>query len=281
MGCSSRKKANRGEAGLMRASGKIYRISVLLCAAATAASLFSTILASAIPQTGWTLDNILKQMDAQAANFHSLTADLERTKVTVVVNDKSTESGQILVRSDSKMRIDVTQPDARTILRDGDNFYIYNPKIHRVEEYNLGKKKSVVDQFLLLGFGTSGSSLKESYTVTLQGEETLDNRKVLRLELLPKTEEVRKQLSKINCGWTNPHGFRSSSNSLRRARAITSSSGTGTSIGTCASRITSSNLTGRTAQRECNLKGSVPRLPSQSCTHPAAAPLPAVGVGAT
>ncbi len=190
-------KADQGEAGLMRVSGTISRISVLLCMAVAAASFFSTIRASTSPQTSWTLDGILKQMDAQAANFHSLTADLERTKVTVVVNDKSTESGQIMVRSDDKMRIEVTQPDARTILRDGDNFYIYNPKIHRVEEYNLGKKKSVVDQFLLLGFGTSGSSLKESYTITLQGEETLDNRKVLLLELLPKTEEVRKQLSKI------------------------------------------------------------------------------------
>jgi len=136
-------------------------------------------------------------MDMQAASFQSLTADLERTKVTVVVNDKSTESGKIFVRRDDKMRIEVTQPDPRTILRDGDNFYIYNPKIRRVEEYNLGNKKSVVDQFLLLGLGTSGSSLKESYTITLQGEETLDNRKVLRLELLPKTDEVRKQLSKI------------------------------------------------------------------------------------
>jgi outer membrane lipoprotein-sorting protein len=181
----------------MRVSRKVYGICVLLCAAIAAASFFSTIRASTTPQTNWTLDNILKQMDGQAATFHSLTADLERTKVTVVVNDKSTESGQISVRSDGKMRIEVTQPDARTILRDGDNFYIYNPKIHRVEEYDLGKKKSVVDQFLLLGFGTSGSSLKDSYTVTLQGEETLDNRKVLRLELLPKTDDVRKQLSKI------------------------------------------------------------------------------------
>ena len=60
--------------------------------------------------------------------------------MTVVVNDKSTESGQIFVRRDGKMRIELTQPDPRTILRDGDNFYIYNPKIHRVEEYNLGKK---------------------------------------------------------------------------------------------------------------------------------------------
>src|SRR6202051_4798233 len=197
MGSSRRKKANRGEAGLMRVSGKFYRISVLLCAVVTAASLFSTILASTSPQTNWTLDNILKQMDVQAAGFQSLTADLERTKVTVVVNDKSTESGQIIVRRDDKMRIEVTQPDARTILRDGENFYIYNPKIHRVEEYNIGKKKSLVDQFLLLGFGTSGSSLKESYTVAVQGEETFDGHKVVRLELLPKTNDVRKQLSKI------------------------------------------------------------------------------------
>ena len=181
----------------MKLSGTVYRICVLLCAVITAASLFSTIQASTSQQTNWTLDNVLKQLDTQATSFQSLTADLERTKVTVVVNDKSTESGKISVRRDDKMRIEVTEPDARTILRDGDNFYIYNPKIHRVEEYNLGNKKSVVDQFLLLGFGTSGSSLKESYTVTLQGEETLDNRKVLRLELLPKTEEVRKQLSKI------------------------------------------------------------------------------------
>jgi outer membrane lipoprotein-sorting protein len=181
----------------MKLSGTVYRISVWLCAALAAASFLSTIQASTSQQSSWTLDNVLKQLDTQAAGFQSLTADLERTKVTVVVNDKSTESGQISVRRDDKMRIEVTQPDARTILRDGDNFYIYNPRIHRVEEYNLGNKKSVVDQFLLLGFGTSGSSLKESYTVTLQGEETLDNRKVLKLELLPKTDEVRKQLSKI------------------------------------------------------------------------------------
>jgi outer membrane lipoprotein-sorting protein len=158
---------------------------------------FSSIAAGVSQQANVTLEYVLKQLDVQAADFHSLTADLERTKVTVVVNDKSTESGKIMVRRDDKMRIELTNPDARTILRDGDNFYIFNPKIRRVEEYNLGKKKSVVDQFLLLGFGTSGKSLTESYTITLRGEETLDNHKVLLLELLPKTDEVKRQLSKI------------------------------------------------------------------------------------
>lgn len=178
----------------MKVSGTIRGMAMLFCTLMLVFSFFTGSFASAPQQT---LENVLKQLDAQAAGFKSLTADLDRTKVTVVVNDKSTQSGQISVRSDGKMRIELTQPDAETILRDGDNFYIYNPKIHRVEEYNLGKKKSVVDQFLLLGFGTSGSSLKESYTISLQGEETLDGHKVVRLDLLPKTDEVRKQLSKI------------------------------------------------------------------------------------
>jgi outer membrane lipoprotein-sorting protein len=181
----------------MKVSGIIRTTIAVLCLAAAGPAFSASARPAASQQSAWTVDGVLKQLDVQAANFRSLTADLERTKVTVVVNDKSTESGQIFVRRDDKMRIDVTQPDPRTILRDNDNFYIYNPKIHRVEEYNLGKKKSVVDQFLLLGFGTSGKSLKQSYSITLQGEESLDNRKVLLLELLPKTDEVRRQLSKI------------------------------------------------------------------------------------
>ena len=172
-------------------------MAVLLCAAVVGFTLSAGARVGAPQQSNWTLESVLKQLDTQAGEFHSLTADLERTKVTVVVNDKSTESGQIFVRRDDKMRIDLTQPDPRTILRDGDNFYIYNPKIHRLEEYNLGKKKSLVDQFLLLGFGTSGAELKKGYVVTLQDEESLDNRKVVLLELTPKSDEVRNQLSKI------------------------------------------------------------------------------------
>jgi outer membrane lipoprotein-sorting protein len=181
----------------MKVSQIVRTMIVLLCTAMASTTLSAAAGMTATPQGGWTLENVLKQLDTQAADFRSLTADLERTKVTVVVNDKSTESGKIFVRRDNKMRIELTQPDPQTILRDGDLFYIYNPKIHRVEEYNLGKKKSVVDQFLLLGFGTSGTSLKESYSIILQGEEMLDNRKVVLLEITPKTDEVRKQLSKI------------------------------------------------------------------------------------
>jgi len=143
-----------------------------------------------------TWETIREHLDAEARDFHSLSADIERTKVTVVVNDRSTETGNIAVRGD-KMLLDIKQPSPRTILRSGDDLYIYNPGLKRVEEYNLGKNRGLVDQFLLLGFGTKGGELQKAYLVTVLREDKLDDRKVVVLELTPKSEAVRDQISKI------------------------------------------------------------------------------------
>ena len=143
-----------------------------------------------------TLESVLGHLDDSAKSFRSLSADLERTKVTVVVNDRSTENGTILVRGE-RMLLELKAPDARTILRNGDNLYVYEPGLKRVEEFSLGKNRALVDQFLLLGFGTEGKALRKGYHVTLVGEPTLDDRKTAELELIPRSDEVLRQFSKI------------------------------------------------------------------------------------
>jgi outer membrane lipoprotein-sorting protein len=143
-----------------------------------------------------TVNDALRELDGEAKDFHSLSADIERTKVTVVVNDRSTEAGSILVRGD-KMLLELKTPDARTILRTGDNLYIYTAGLKRVEEYDLGKNRTLVDQFLLLGFGTSGKELEKGYLVALVKEDKIDDKKTVELELTPKSDEVRNQVSKI------------------------------------------------------------------------------------
>lgn len=145
----------------------------------------------------WTVESIVKQLDHAAAEFRTLAAEIEHTKFTEVVKDTSVETGQILVRHDHKMRIDIQKPDARTILRSGDQLFIFTPKINRVEEYNLGKNRAMVDQYLLLGFGTKGEELKKNYLLTVLGEETLDNRNAVLVEMTPKSEKIRRQISKI------------------------------------------------------------------------------------
>jgi len=143
-----------------------------------------------------TLESVERQMDQAARDFRSLSADVERTKVTVVVNDRSTESGSIRVRGD-KMLLQLKTPEPRTILRNGDNLYVYNPGLQRVEEYDLGKHRGLVDQFLLLGFGTSGKDLRKAYRVTLVGEPVIGDRRTAELELTPKSTAVRRQISKV------------------------------------------------------------------------------------
>jgi outer membrane lipoprotein-sorting protein len=149
-------------------------------------------------QTGKvTLDTVMTMMDKSAKDFHSLTADIEHVKYTAVVKDTSTETGQIFVRKDEKLRIDFQKPDPRTILRNGDNLYIYTPKIGTVEEFNIGKNRAMADQYLALGFGTKSDSLRKNYQVSLIGEEELDGRKMAVIELVPNAEDVRKQITKI------------------------------------------------------------------------------------
>jgi outer membrane lipoprotein-sorting protein len=145
----------------------------------------------------WKLEGVLKQLDEESKKFKSMSAAIEKTKVTVIVNDRSTETGQIYVRDD-KMLLELEKPDARTILRDGDKLFVFNPRAKRLEEFDLGKHRTLIDQFLLLGFGSSGGDLKKGYLVTLIGEQILDKKKVIQLELTPKNEKVRAQISKIH-----------------------------------------------------------------------------------
>ncbi|MGC2769968.1 MAG: outer membrane lipoprotein-sorting protein [Candidatus Acidiferrum sp.] len=144
-----------------------------------------------------TLEYVLSMMDHAAQDFKSLTAAIEQVKYTAVVQDKSTETGEIFVRKDAKVRIDFQSPDPRTILRNGDNVYIYTPKINRVEEYNIGKNRATVDQYLALGFGTRIDALKKNYNIVLTGEEELDGHEAAVLEMTPKSPEQKKQISKV------------------------------------------------------------------------------------
>lgn len=146
--------------------------------------------------SAWTWSEVREQLDREAKDFHSLSASMERTKVTVVVNDRSTEQGDILVRGD-KMLLQFTAPDKRTILRTGDNLYIYNPGLNRVEEYNLGKNRALLEQFLQLGFGSRGSELEKDYTVKILPEERIGDQSVVVLDLTPKSDRVRHEISKI------------------------------------------------------------------------------------
>jgi outer membrane lipoprotein-sorting protein len=138
-------------------------------------------------------------MNDAAKRLRTISAQLGYTTVTVVVNDKSTESGQFYMRNpkNPEILIRFEKPDAKTILFNRSRAQIYYPTLNRIEQYDLERQSSLVQQFLLLGFGTDSANLKMAYDVKLAGEEDLAGESVAVLELTPRNPQVASQLTSI------------------------------------------------------------------------------------
>ncbi|MBI1939897.1 MAG: outer membrane lipoprotein carrier protein LolA [Acidobacteria bacterium] len=146
------------------------------------------------------LAEILSRMDESASRLRTLSANLEYTKVTVLVDDKSTETGRIFYRKSKnpQILIEIQKPEAKSILFNKNKAEIFYPKINQVQEYDLTDHSGILQQFLLLGFGTQSGELKKSYALKLVGEEVLDGDTTAIVELTPLKENVAAQLSKIH-----------------------------------------------------------------------------------
>ena len=136
-----------------------------------------------------TLEATLAGMDQAAAGFSSVQGSLEYTKVTVIVNDRSTDRGKIYfekTKGRSRVLLAFDSPAEKYVLFQGSKVSIYRPKIAEVEEYELAQRRDLAEQFLLLGFGTAGSEMQKAYRIAWRGEEPLDGQPTLHLELTPR-----------------------------------------------------------------------------------------------
>jgi outer membrane lipoprotein-sorting protein len=145
------------------------------------------------------LTEILSRMNDSAKNLKTVAADLEYTKVTVLVDDKSTETGRLFYRKSKKeILINITKPEAKTVLFKKNEAEIFLPKINQIQEYDLEERSGLVEQFLLLGFGTETDKLRKDYDVKFVTEEDMDGDTTAVLELTPRSEKTAAQLDKIH-----------------------------------------------------------------------------------
>ncbi len=145
------------------------------------------------------LEEILSHMNAAAKRLRTISANLEYTKVTVLVDDKSVESGRLLFRKgkNTDILIDIKKPEPKIIAFRKNRGEIYNPKINQIQEYDLEGRSGLVEQFLLLGFGTETDKLKKDYEIKFLKEEELDGDTTVVLELIPQSEKARAQITGV------------------------------------------------------------------------------------
>lgn len=168
-------------------------VSLVACASGL------TILAPGIQAQG--VDQILARMNQASPEFHAISADVQMTTYTAILSDTTTESGtlqmQRLKPGEVRAILNFTGPDAREIAFFGKTVRIYYPKLNEYQDYDLGKNSNVLNQYLLLGFGSSGKDLAQSYEVTLEGPEKVAGQDTSKLLLVPKDKKVLEHLQKV------------------------------------------------------------------------------------
>jgi outer membrane lipoprotein-sorting protein len=146
------------------------------------------------------LESVLKTMDAAAANFHTAQADFVWDLYQKVVDEHDLQKGTVYYRRTGKeieMMAEIKEPDPKFVLYKDGKLQVYQPKIEQVIVYPTSGNRNEIESYLVLGFGGSGEDLKKSFDVSYLGEETVEGIATAKLQLIPKSEKFRNNISKI------------------------------------------------------------------------------------
>jgi len=145
-----------------------------------------------------TVQQVLARMDKAANDFKAMTAQVTHIDHTEVLNDDTKEVGSVTMKKvrpgEVEGRVDFTAPDRKIITFEKRKIQEYLPKINTLQVFDLDKHGEQLDQFLMIGFGTSGTELAKDYDVSLLGKE----KTAIQLRLVPKGAEARQYVEKLD-----------------------------------------------------------------------------------
>lgn len=166
---------------------------------------------------GVTLESVLKKMDSVAATFRTAQAEFEWQNYQKVIDEIiDAKTGTIYYRRSGKdvdMMANVKKigastaelkPEPQYVLFSDGKVKMYTPKTDQVTVYDLGKNRADWESYIVLGFGGSGQDLQKTFDVTLAGTETINGVTTAKLELIPKSEKVRRNYNRMIL-WIDPN----------------------------------------------------------------------------
>jgi outer membrane lipoprotein-sorting protein len=144
------------------------------------------------------LDDAFAAMDKTAQQFRSVTADMKRDQYTVLIDEHDKDMGVMKAKREKSrgtmMLIELTGAQPKSIELGGGEAKIYTPKIKNEDIYPI--QHDLVDQFFLLGFGSSSAEVKLHYEVTFAATEKVGSDTTWHLQLVPKSAEELKYVKK-------------------------------------------------------------------------------------
>ena len=153
------------------------------------------------PAGAESLNDVLARLDKSAESFHGMTANLAQLNHTEVINDNETLNATVRMKKGKDGivgRVDFGEPNRKIVSIRERQLNIYYPKSNTVELYDVGKYGDQLDEFLLLGFATSGKELQKNYKVKLVGTQTVAGKVTSHLELTPKGKKAQEMFNKAD-----------------------------------------------------------------------------------
>jgi outer membrane lipoprotein-sorting protein len=159
------------------------------------------------PQSSADLEQVLSQMDEAAAKFRTTQADFTWIQYNKVIDDiADTQKGKIYFRrsgKDIQMAADFSEPDSKQMVFSDGKIQIYQPRIDQEDIYDAKAHREEFESFLVVGFGGGGHDMLKSFAVTFVGNEKIGDTDTAKLDLVPKSEEVKRNFSHLLL-WIDP-----------------------------------------------------------------------------
>ena len=156
---------------------------------------------SANPQ----LQKVLARLDEVAAKFHTAQADVTWDNVqTQPIFDKDTQAGTMDVerrKGSVAMALHLKTLNGRPVPKEmvyaGGEFKLYEPLLKQMTVFRTAGRSAQIESFLVLGFGGSATEMQKDWVVSYAGAETIHGVATEKLQLLPRTEAARQNVTRV------------------------------------------------------------------------------------
>lgn len=147
-------------------------------------------------------ESILARMNDLSSKFKAMSSHVSMTTYTKVIDDTTVEAGtlkmQHLPGKPTRYLLELSgQSDSHVVFLFDSTVQIYTPKAKLLKNYSVGKSSDLVDQFLLLGFGSSGTEVMASYEINNAGPDKIAGQDTTHLVLVPKSAKVKEKIAKV------------------------------------------------------------------------------------
>jgi outer membrane lipoprotein-sorting protein len=148
------------------------------------------------------LGNILRKLDAAAANFHTTSADFEFDTVsTEPIYEKDVQKGTTYYKREGsafQWAAHISEvngkPVPKVVVLSGGVLKLYEKLVDQVTTIS---KLSQYQSWFMLGFGASGKELEEKWNIKYLGAEKMDGVTTQKLEMVAKDASIRKNIIKV------------------------------------------------------------------------------------